>query len=114
MVLSHAAVWVYSKLINEHAPTMGFQNHDVWMHMLFGRSPQSVLRVHCPGFHQFGFWHLVPFSEPWLSTRYHNTGYSGALERVGPRRLLKPSSSRAGAPLIPWTLAPRLKPRCRC
>lgn len=84
MALSYAAVWQYSKLINEHAPTVAFQNHDIWLHLLYGRSPQTMLRVHCPGFHHFGFWHLVPFSQPWLSTKHHNTGYSGALERIGP------------------------------
>ncbi len=82
-------MWEYSRIINEHAASMALQNHDVWLHMLFGRSTQAIKRVHCPGFHQFGFWHMVPFTQPSDGKRYgldRNDGSKGssALENVLP------------------------------
>jgi|EP00966_Prymnesium_polylepis_P288087 hypothetical protein len=41
IVFSSAAVVEFSRIINEHAESMVFQNHDVWLHMLFGRSTRG-------------------------------------------------------------------------
>uniref|UniRef100_A0A7S4HFX0 Methyltransferase type 11 domain-containing protein n=1 Tax=Prymnesium polylepis TaxID=72548 RepID=A0A7S4HFX0_9EUKA len=83
IVFSSAAVVEFSRIINEHAESMVFQNHDVWLHMLFGRSPHTIKRVHAPGFHQYGFWHFVPHSDP-EGARGHAASSGSDLRLVRP------------------------------
>ena len=97
IVFSRAAVEEYVRLIAAHGATTPLQNHDVWLALLYNASDGAIKRVHCPGFHQYGFEKLLPPNavDANMQALIARHGASGGM----PTRL-PPAEAKASALLI--------------
>jgi len=53
IVFTHSCIYKFIDVYN-NKPLIRYENHDVWLHLLFEESDKTIRRIHCPGFHQFG------------------------------------------------------------
>lgn len=52
IVFTKKSIESFLYLIDKHK--IPYVNHDVWLHKLYNLSDNSIQRIHCPGFHQYG------------------------------------------------------------